>query len=332
MSNEKISIIVPVYKVEQYLNKCVNSIINQTYKNLEIILVDDGSPDNCPKMCDDWAKKDGRIKVIHKQNGGVANARNVGIDSATGKYVGFVDSDDFIHPTMYEKLIDKIKKENADICACRFCNVYEDNKQKNVNEIFLEKLDSNNIITYLLTNTSQEKQTYFESYGIMGSVCRLLIKKSSIGDLRFENLKITEDLLFLLKLIKPNTKISVITDYLYYYFQRTSSAMHNFNKNKIEERYKAFKIILKEIENKVDKNTLNRFKFYNYASLANEMLKNNQLELLKEYLKDDIFVGLNTKETYKAELKNTKNFKRKVGYFLVHKKMFRLYSFLIKKV
>lgn len=100
-----ISIIIPIYKVEQYLDECVTSIINQTYKDLEIILVDDGSPDNCPQMCDKWAKKDARIKVVHKKNGGLSSARNAGLKVATGEYIGFVDSDDYVDETMYEDLI-----------------------------------------------------------------------------------------------------------------------------------------------------------------------------------------------------------------------------------
>ena len=109
---KKVSVIVPVYNVENYLEECVNSILNQTYENLEIILVDDGSTDNCPQICDDWAKKDKRIKVIHKANGGVSSARNVGLDNATGEYIGFVDSDDYIDITMYEKMLKLLKKEN----------------------------------------------------------------------------------------------------------------------------------------------------------------------------------------------------------------------------
>ena len=96
---KKISIIIPVYKVEKYLDKCVESVVNQTYKNLEIILVDDGSPDNCPKMCDEWAEKDKRIKVIHKENGGLSDARNFGIEKATGDYLMFLDSDDYLDVT-----------------------------------------------------------------------------------------------------------------------------------------------------------------------------------------------------------------------------------------
>lgn len=91
-----VSIIVPIYKVQEYLNECIESIVNQTYKNIELILVDDGSPDKCPQMCDEWAGKDNRIRVIHKENGGLSSARNAGLDIIKGEYVAFVDSDDFI--------------------------------------------------------------------------------------------------------------------------------------------------------------------------------------------------------------------------------------------
>jgi glycosyltransferase involved in cell wall biosynthesis len=112
---EKISVIVPVYKVEKYLRSCIESIQNQTYKNLEIILIDDGSPDNCGAICDEMAKKDKRIKVIHQENGGVSKARNNGIKAATGDYIGFCDSDDYMDIDMYETLYNTIKKYNADI-------------------------------------------------------------------------------------------------------------------------------------------------------------------------------------------------------------------------
>ena len=118
--NPLISVIVPVYKVEPYLCQCVDSILAQTYKKLEIILVDDGSPDRCPQICDDYAKKDERIRVIHKENGGVSDARNAGLDIVTGEYIGFVDSDDWIAPEMYEGLIRSLLKYNADIAACGY--------------------------------------------------------------------------------------------------------------------------------------------------------------------------------------------------------------------
>ena len=110
-----ISIIVPVYNVEKYLERCIESIVNQTYKDIEIILVDDGSPDNCPVICDRYAEKDNRIKVIHKQNGGLINARKSGLEIAQGDYIGFVDSDDWIEPEMYEYFAQMINKYSPDM-------------------------------------------------------------------------------------------------------------------------------------------------------------------------------------------------------------------------
>ena len=123
-----ISVIVPVYKVEQYLDECVQSIRNQTYTNLEIILVDDGSPDRCPEMCDEYARQDSRIKVIHKPNGGLSSARNAGLDIATGEYVGFVDSDDIVKPNMYETLLSAFEDEKTIFAVkCQYIRLKNDN-------------------------------------------------------------------------------------------------------------------------------------------------------------------------------------------------------------
>ena len=124
--NEKISVVIPVYKVEKYLRECVDSVRNQTYENLEIILVDDGSPDNCGKMCEELAKEDKRIKVIHKVNGGLSDARNVGIDIATGKFIMFVDSDDMMELTACEKLVAEIKQKNAQMVIGNYIYVNDD--------------------------------------------------------------------------------------------------------------------------------------------------------------------------------------------------------------
>ena len=118
MNDPLISVIVPVYKAEPYLDKCVNSIRNQTYKNLEIILVNDGSPDRCGEMCDAYAKADSRIRVFHKENGGQSSARNLGLDHMTGEYVGFVDSDDWIEPDMYQRLYDRMVETESQISVC----------------------------------------------------------------------------------------------------------------------------------------------------------------------------------------------------------------------
>mgnify|MGYP004458462943 CR=1 FL=1 len=121
----KISIIVPIYNVEKYIRKCIESIINQTYRNIEIILVDDGSPDNCGKICDEYAKKDSRVKVIHKKNGGLSDARNKGTEVATGEYIMYVDSDDYIELSACEELYNIINAGNVDIVCYNFKKVDE---------------------------------------------------------------------------------------------------------------------------------------------------------------------------------------------------------------
>ena len=127
MEKPLISIIIPVYKVEKYLEKCIKSVLDQTYKNLQIILVDDGSPDNCGNICDNYAKIDNRIEVIHKENGGLSDARNVGLKKARGKYIGFVDSDDYVSNEMFENMYNTLVNNNADVSICNFYTVI-DNK------------------------------------------------------------------------------------------------------------------------------------------------------------------------------------------------------------
>lgn len=126
MEKERISVVVPIYNVEAYLQKSIESILHQTYQNLEIILVDDGATDGCPAVCDAYAATDARVRVIHKENGGLSDARNTGVAAATGDYIGFVDSDDFLKPTMYEKLLSALKETKADIAVCNFACVRAD--------------------------------------------------------------------------------------------------------------------------------------------------------------------------------------------------------------
>lgn len=128
MDKPLISVIIPVYNVEEYLDECIQSIVNQTYQNLEIILIDDGSTDNSPQMCDAWKAQDSRIKVIHKTNGGVSATRNAGLDIATGEYIGFVDSDDYIAPTMYEELQKVLRGSLVKVSCCALTHVTSDGK------------------------------------------------------------------------------------------------------------------------------------------------------------------------------------------------------------
>ena len=122
MSTPKVSIVVPVYKVEEYIDRCLDSLLNQTLKDIEIILVDDGSPDNCPKICDEYAQKDARVRVVHKQNEGLGYARNSGMEVAVGEYIAFVDSDDFVDIRMFEELYDVARGNDSDVV---YCNIYK---------------------------------------------------------------------------------------------------------------------------------------------------------------------------------------------------------------
>jgi glycosyltransferase involved in cell wall biosynthesis len=123
MKTELISVIIPVYKVEKYINRCVESVLVQNYHNIEVILVDDGSPDNCGIICDRYADKDSRVKVIHKTNGGLSDARNAGLNIATGQYICFIDSDDYIEKDMLKDMYDNIVRTGADITICNYCAV-----------------------------------------------------------------------------------------------------------------------------------------------------------------------------------------------------------------
>ena len=151
-----ISVIVPIYKVEKYLNKCVKSIINQTYKNLEIILVDDGSPDNCGKICDKLAERDDRIRIIHKKNGGLSSARNAGIEIANGEYIGFVDSDDYIDNDMFETLYNNIKDNNADLSIIGYQIETIDNKVIKYFELEEKIYEYESLIRYIKSHITKE--------------------------------------------------------------------------------------------------------------------------------------------------------------------------------
>ena len=135
MKNILISIIVPIFNVEKYLDRCMDSLLNQTLKDIEIIMVDDGSPDNCPKMCEEYAKKDNRVKVVHKKNGGLGYARNSGLDVAMGEYVAFVDSDDYVDSSMYETLWNEACASSADAVFCGFKTEQRNGIWKDSNEV-----------------------------------------------------------------------------------------------------------------------------------------------------------------------------------------------------
>lgn len=213
----KISIIIPIYNVEAYLDRCVESVVKQTYKNLEIILVDDGSPDNCPSICDEWGKKDERIKVIHKKNGGLSDARNAGIKVATGKLIGFVDSDDWIAENMYQLLYENMKEHDSDIAACGVEMVFEDGRPS----VPLTTSGS-----YIMKTQEAIKEIINESI-IKQPVWYKLYKTELIRDIVFPVGKYHEDVFWSYQVIGNSKKISVFDTPCYFYFQRKNSIMGN---------------------------------------------------------------------------------------------------------
>lgn len=213
--NNRISIIVPVYKVEAYLDKCVQSIVDQTYRNLEIILVDDGSPDRCGEICDAWAAKDNRIKVIHKQNGGLSDARNAGMAIATGVYMGFIDSDDYIAPDMYRLLLERMTADGSDIAACGVEMVFEDGTPSRM----LTPAGS-----HVLDNGQAMESIVRERY-LLQPVWYKLYKTDLIRDIPFAVGKYHEDVFWSWQAVARAKKVSTFDTPCYYYLQRSGSIM-----------------------------------------------------------------------------------------------------------
>lgn len=235
MDNPVISVIVPIYNTEQYLRKCLDSITNQTYKNLQIILVDDGSPDNCGAICDQYAKKDGRIVVIHKENGGVSSARNEGLDVANGEWIGFVDSDDWIELDMYEYLLRLALKYDARMAQCGV--VFEDIKNPEISFI----IEAERFIPYSAKSYTDEDWLL-----VNNSTCNKLYNANTIKDIRYNpSYTIGEDLLFNFQALLLTEGSVWGTQAKYHYVQCQDSACHILPNLSTLQSYR---LMLKEAE------------------------------------------------------------------------------------
>ncbi len=217
--NKKISVIVPVYRVEGYLHRCLDSIILQTYKNLEIILVDDGSDDNSPAMCDELALKDPRIKVIHQENKGLAGARNTGLIAATGDFVAFVDSDDYINHGMYENMMEQITKHDADLAICDIKYVFDGNfpvePPDDKEGLEIEMIDGHQA-QFLMCRTLRDRILYTVAWN-------KLYKKELFKGITYPEGRIHEDEARTHEILYNAEKIVYINRKYYYYFQRQDS-------------------------------------------------------------------------------------------------------------
>ena len=221
-----ISVIVPIYKVEAYLPRCLDSIVNQTYRNLEIILVDDGSPDGCGAICDEYAKRDARIRVIHKKNGGVSSARNAGLDIMRGEYLMFVDPDDWISQDAVQVLYDRLIQDGSDMAVGKHTDAYEDGTQ---NDSFCKWMKD----AYYSVHEFIGRKT--DSHYIPVSSWGKLIKSDVYINIRFPEVRHAEDLMVFPVVLENMNKISTVDYLVYYYFQRENSMTHSMNEDARKE-------------------------------------------------------------------------------------------------
>ena len=241
MNTGRVTVVIPVYNVEKYLDRCVSSVVNQTYGNLEIILVDDGSPDRCPQMCDEWAKRDSRIKTVHKQNAGLGMARNTGIDNATGEYICFFDSDDYIEPDTIEECVQMARREFADIVSFGNDRITQEgvvlskripNPPKTV---FSDKEINRMLLPKALSYDPKTGENWYLSL----SGCFALFSMSLIEQhhWRFvsEREIICEDFYSVLKLYAKAKKIAIVSKIFYHYTVNSASLSHTYREDRYEK-------------------------------------------------------------------------------------------------
>ncbi len=289
-----ISIIVPIYRAEKTLKKCVDSILSQTYQNIEIILVDDGSPDNCPYICDNYAKEDDRIRIIHKENSGVSDSRNDGIRIANGEYIGFVDSDDFIEPNMFETMYKLAVQNDVKIVECDY-NIYS---------ITYSNLNKTNDNVRLGLITGKEYfNLYFKNENQMNVSPWIHLWHSSIFEKHtFQKGILAEDLLFLFQVLADNYSVFKSDVCVYnYYLSENSITRSSFGQFDIDNM-----LVLIKIHDIVKKNGWNDVLVIIYSFIACRYY--SYLVALTKYNKNDIIIN-EIKKFYKNNRQKIKNSK-----------------------
>lgn len=301
MSTETISIILPIYNVEPYIKQCLCSLIAQTYKNLEIILVNDGSTDSSLEICRAYAKIDPRIMIINKQNEGVAIARNIGMEKASGTYIAFVDPDDWIEPEMYDALLKQLKKWEAPVCLCNFYKDYKKKSQAKLFEFDKEVLVGDEIIEYLINDMIGVADLLPKYTMIMGSVWRGLYLRQFLKENQLTfipKVSIMEDLIFMIKVLLKCEKVAIDSGVWYHYVQHSDSNLHSYNEQLWEHQlivYQHLEQSLKEtgLEEQLRNRLDTRYIGMILTTLKNEMYTKKEgdfketLGRIKEILTDD---------------------------------------------
>lgn len=221
----QISVVIPVFKVEKYLERCLESIKTQTYPNLQIILVDDGSPDLCSVLCDEWIAKDIRISVIHKHNGGLSDARNYGMELATGEHISFIDSDDYISNDYFEEMLNTLVAENSDIVECSVVKFYENDRfEEYQDDIKVSSFSADEGLSGLIAEEPFHQHVWNKLY-----------RRDLIKDIIFPVGKLNEDEFWTYQVFGNAKKVTKINRTMYYYFQRSTSIMgESFSLNRLD--------------------------------------------------------------------------------------------------
>ena len=314
----KVSLIVPIYNVEPYLSRCMNSLLDQTLEDIEIILVDDGSPDNCPQLCDDYAAKDPRIKVIHKKNAGLGYARNSGLDIATGKYVAFVDSDDFVDLEMYEMLYNTAVGHDLDTVYCGCTKLDSDLKATNVYkipklEIFKSPDQVQNVVLDMIaTEPSNPIERKYEMSTCFGIYSRELIEKHQIRFLS-ERECLSEDIIFNMDYLAKAQYIGFVPETFYYYCYNGSSLTRTFRDDSFERQKKLFYLIMDRLnamhvdqsryKNRLDKFFIGYIKFNLQRIAKADILHARKKQLVNEMCDDPIWDSMVTYPVKEVPLK-----------------------------
>lgn len=328
----KVSIIVPVYNVEKYLDRCLKSLINQTLKNIEIILVDDESPDNCPEMCDSYAENDSRIKVIHKKNGGLGFARNSGLEIATGEYFAFVDSDDYVDLDFYEKLYNAAKSGDYDLAQGGISIQYGDRIERNNHPYENQSFDENGVKNILFPSVLGP-DTYDKNCSDM-STCIGIYKLSLVKDnnIRFvsEREYISEDAVFDIEIFKHIKSAVIIDSAGYYYCYNEASLTHKYLPNRFEQIKKLCDYELSLVDNDMLRERIKstfliniiaalKLEAINYKKTGN---KEDKLKIKK--IVNDSYV----KSILKSYNYNNQPFKKRLLYTLIDKGLWRSVLFI----
>lgn len=299
---ELISIIVPIYNVESYLLRCVDSICRQNYRNLEIILVDDGSSDRCPQICDDLMRADPRIKVIHKENGGLGYARNSGLDIATGAYVTFVDSDDWIGDTHIENLYRVAKEEHADMVIGAHTSV-SGSGQQSPRHLMLKKeiYEGQSIINEILMPMIAPSPDCAQDVVIESSVCTNLYRADIISKnkIRFisERITVAEDLYFNIDFLCHASRVSVVDEANYFYFENHCSHTRSFDYRRIERTMNFYRTIraktnqygLEDVcSDRIDRCFLTKVRVAIRLIVISDLPKRKKMQTIEGILKDKV--------------------------------------------